>query len=121
MVTKKERLHQLIKSLSKAEKRYFKVYNSAKSESTNYVKLFDAIDKQDIYDESAIKDVFKDSKFVRQLHVTKNQLIKLILKSLRNYHSSISVESELNLILRNIELLFRKELFGICLDELKKS
>jgi tetratricopeptide (TPR) repeat protein len=121
MVTKKERLHQLIKSLSKAEKRYFKVYNSAKSESTNYVKLFDAIDKQDIYDESAIKDVFKDSKFVRQLHVTKNQLIKLILKSLRNYHSSISVESELNLILRNIELLFRKELFGICLDELKRA
>ena len=48
-------LFQLIKSLSKSEKRYFKLTSSLQSGDKNYMKLFDAIELQDSYDEQEIK------------------------------------------------------------------
>ncbi len=44
-------LFQLIKSLSKSEKRYFKLTSSLQSGEKNYMKLFDAIEAQYEYDE----------------------------------------------------------------------
>ena len=116
-----DNLFKLIKSLSKTEKRHFKLFASLKSGDTNYIKLFDVINKQEVYNEQQIKDLFGNETFVKQLHVTKNLLAKLILKSLRNYYSNISVEAELNIILRNIEILFKKELYDYCEQELKRA
>mgnify|MGYP000023314336 CR=1 FL=1 len=52
-------LFQLIKSLTKSEKRYFKLSSSLQSGEKNYMKLFDIIEIQDEYDEPAIKQKFK--------------------------------------------------------------
>ena len=43
-----ESVHELIKSLTKSEKRYFKLMSSRHTigEENNYVILFDAIEKQ---------------------------------------------------------------------------
>ena len=54
-------LFQLIKSLSKSEKGYFKKFallNSATIKA-NYERLFDAIDKQQTYDEVKLKQKVK--------------------------------------------------------------
>jgi hypothetical protein len=48
-------LHDLIKSLTKSEKRFFKLHSSLQSGDKNYLRIFDAIDKQKVYDEDAIK------------------------------------------------------------------
>ncbi|OGU36399.1 MAG: hypothetical protein A2068_00215 [Ignavibacteria bacterium GWB2_35_6b] len=120
-MVKKEQLFSLIKSLTKAEKRYFKLFASINSADTNYILLFDAIDSQNVYNEKAIKEKFKEKNFIKQLHVTKNYLNKLILKSLRNYHSKISVDAELKDLLREIEILYRKELFEQCSDAISKA
>ena len=120
-MTKKEALFVLIKSLSRNEKRYFKLFCRRETSGENYLKLFEAIDKQNIYDEKRIKEKFKKEKFVRQLHVTKNYLQKMILKSLRNFHSGLSKDAELKELLRNIEILYNKELYTHCLTELKKA
>ena len=120
-MTKKEQLFALIKSLTKAEKRYFKLFASVNNTDANYILLFDAIDAQDVYDEKTIKEKFKEKNFIKQLHVTKNYLNKLILKSLRNYHSKISNDAELKDLLREIEILFRKELFEQCGDAINKA
>lgn len=120
-MVKKEQLFCLIKSLTKAEKRYFRLFASVNSSDANYILLFDAIDSQNIYDEKAIKEKFKEKNFTKQLHVTKNYLNKLILKSLRNYHSKISVDAELKELLREVEILYRKELFEQCSDALTKA
>ena len=70
-MVKKNELFILIKSLSKSEKRYFRLFCSRESSGSNYTRLFDSIDSQKEYDEKAIKKVFKGEKFIHQLHVTK--------------------------------------------------
>jgi hypothetical protein len=46
-------LFQLVKSLEKSEKRNFKLYvrRNSSSDDLKIVKLFDALDKSDTYDE----------------------------------------------------------------------
>lgn len=111
----------LTRSLSRNEKRYFKVFCGKEKGGANYLKLFDAIDKQKVYDEAAIKQKFKNEAFVKQLHVTKNYLRKLILKSLRDFHAGISKNAELKDALRNVEILFNKELYQLGLNELQRA
>ena len=118
---KKEELHSLIHSLSKSETRYFKLFCTREKSGKNYLKLFDAVRKQEVYDEKAIKTEFRAEKFVKQLHVTKNYLRQLILKSLRNFHAEISINTKLKDLLHNVEILFNKELYQHCLTELKKA
>ncbi|MCI0694140.1 hypothetical protein L0337_19295 [candidate division KSB1 bacterium] len=111
---KKGNLFSLIKSLSMAEKRFFKVYAASNKTGKNYLLLFDFIDKQERYDEPAIKAHFADRRFVKQLHVTKIYLSNLILKALRSFHAKPAKSLELKNLLLEIEILFRKGLFDQC-------
>ncbi len=117
---KSEELFYLIKSLSKSEKRYFKLSTQG-NDSAEYLALFDAIEAQKEYDESKIKELFKDKAFINQLTTIKNYLKHRILQSLRNYHSKISKNSELIDIIRNVEILFHKGQYDICKSELKRA
>ncbi len=118
---KKDKLFSLIKSLSKSEKRHFKLFISRQESGSNYLRLFNSIEGQEYYSEQLIKAKFDGEKFIKQLHVTKNYLYKLILKSLRNYHSNLSKDTELKNLLFNAEILFAKEKFDLCAEELKKA
>lgn len=120
-MTKNDKLFVLIQSLTRNEKRHFKVQCSKQGDASNYLLLFDAIDKQEQYNESAIKQKFKNETFARQLHVTKNYLRSLILKCLRDFHATVSKGAELKDILRNIEILYNKELYSLCKSELKRA
>ncbi|OJJ20501.1 hypothetical protein BKI52_18770 [marine bacterium AO1-C] len=124
-MSKKQHLFLLIKSLSKAEKRYFKLFvanqKGSGAKNNNYLRLFDAIDQQEAYDEQAIKQKFAGQTFIKQLHVTKNYLNQLILKSLRNFHTKLSKEAELRDLLRDVEILFHKELYDQCRNTLDKA
>jgi len=107
-------LFDLIESLSKSEKRFFKLSSSLQSGDKNYLKIFDAIDRQIEYNETAIKDQFKSEIFIKHFPSEKNHLYKLILKSLRSYHSDNSVSSALKQEIKNIEILYNKALFKEC-------
>jgi tetratricopeptide (TPR) repeat protein len=107
-------LFELISSLSKSEKRFFKLTSSLQSGEKNYLKIFDAIDKQSEYDEEAIKKQFKKETFIKHFPSEKNHLYKLILKSLRAYHSDNTVSSILKQEIKNIEILYKKALFKEC-------
>lgn len=120
-MTKKGNLFYLIKALSKSEKRYFKLFCISQKGDNNYWRLFEAIDAQEEFDEEELKKKFDGEAFVKQLHVTKNYLYKLILSSLRQYHSKISKDAELKDLLRNIEILFIKELYDQCHYEIQKA
>ena len=117
----RDSLHTLIHSLSKSEKRYFRLFCTRETSGENYLQLFDAVDGQKVYDEKGIKTRFRKAAFAGHLHVTKNYLRKLILKSLRNYHSDISSDAQLKDILRNVEILYNKELYALCKTELKRA
>ncbi|MDN5212647.1 hypothetical protein QQ020_11345 [Fulvivirgaceae bacterium BMA12] len=120
-MNKKGNLFFLIKSLNQSEKRYFKLFCSTINVESNYIKLFEAIDKQEVYDEKKLRQIFSSEVFTRQLHVTKIYLSQLILKSLRNYHHKISKTAELADLTRDIEILFSKELFDQCYFTIEKA
>lgn len=119
-MAKKEQLHLLIKSLTRAEKRYFRL-QYAGGQERKYLLLFDAIDRQGVYDESAIRRKFRSEKFVRQLHVSKNYLTRLIMKSLRRFHSNASPDTELRNLLCDVEILLKRELLDQCQQALDKA
>lgn len=107
-------LFKLIKTLTKSEKRFFKLSSSLQSGEKNYLKIFDVIEKQDEYDEEALKNEFKGETFIKHLPSEKNHLYKLILKSLRSFYSEQSVSSSLKQEIKNVEILYNKALYKEC-------
>lgn len=120
-MVKKGNLFLLIKSLSKSEKRYLRIYARMSGRDANYLLLFDTIEGQKEYDEGQIRKKLKGKKFLSQLHVTKIYLTDLILKALKNYHHGRSVHSKLVDLLKDIELLYDKELFDLCYYKIEKA
>lgn len=123
MIKKNEYLFQLIKSLTKEEKRNFKLfagrYNTARQ--NNYIRLFNAIDKQDIYDEGTLKKEFHGETFVKQLTVTKNYLQRQIIKSLQNLHSENSVGMLVLSLHQQVAILFAKGQYELCREIVQKG
>src|ERR1035437_5648878 len=118
-----DHLFDLIRSLNPSEKRHFSLYahRHIVGEENNYLKLFDAIDKQQEYDEVALKKKFSHEKFVQQIHVAKNYLYSLILKSLNEYHSADSSNIQLRELLNSAEILFGKGLYKQSSKILRKT
>jgi hypothetical protein len=107
-------LFQLIRSLSKSEKRYFKLYSSFQSGDKNYLKLFDAIEKQDEFDEEKLKIKLKNEPFIKHLPSEKNHLYNNLLKTLRLFYSDSSINSLLKEQIQDIENLYNKALYKEC-------
>lgn len=107
-------LHRLIKSLTKPEKRYFKVFSSRHviGDQNNYLVLFDAIDRQSEYDEAKLLKKFKNEPFVKRFSIAKSRLYNAILKSLDAYHANSSVEAQLKRQLHCAEILYNKSLYA---------
>lgn len=105
MKTPSDDLFELIKTLDKSQKGYFKKYASTiTADPANYLKLFVEIEKQKVYDENKIKKIFAKEKFAKQLSVTKNYLYELILVSLEMYKTDS--DSQLLSLFRHASILF---------------
>ncbi len=104
-------LFQLIKSLSRPERRYFRLFASRYSGKKKYMQLFDAIDRQEVYNEEQLRVEFEGDSFANQFHVAKNYLYKLILRSLRGFYAQSSLRARLQEMLREIEILYERGLF----------
>lgn len=114
-----DQVFRLIKSLTSAEKRYFKIFAGRHTigDKNEYVSLFDAIDKQEVYNEGKLLVQFTNSTFAHTPAIAKNRLYETILKSLHAFHADSSVEVELQRLLHYTEILFKKSLY----DESKKT
>jgi hypothetical protein len=117
----KELLFELIHSLTKSEKRYFKVFTANHKDNNNYAKLFDAIHAQTEYDEEALIKQFAQEDFIRQFSVAKNYLMNLILKSLSSHHNKAKKTIELNEFLSEIEILYWKGLYKLAHKRVKQA
>jgi len=107
-------LFMLVKSLSKSEKRFFKLSSTIQAGDKNYLRIFDFIEKQGEYDEQELKENFKEETFVKHLPSEKNHLYRLILKSLRSYYGEQSISSILKQEIKNVEILYAKALYKEC-------
>ena len=115
-------LFQLIKSLTKSEKRYFKVHtNPSKNiDSTKFIKLFDLIDKQKDYNESKILSKEHAIK-PQQLSNLKAHLYKQILQSLRNLNSNDDIDLNIREMIDHSTILYNKCLYDQCIKMLDKA
>lgn len=118
-----DNVHTLIKSMTKAEKRYYKVYASRFSSAAtgNYLTLFNAIEKQDEYNEDAILKKFRNEGFIKRFSITKNRLYQHLLKSLDAFHANNSVDARLKRQIHSVEILYRKSLYDQAWKLLKSA
>ncbi len=109
-------LHQLIHSLSKQEKRYFKLYATfyTREGSNQYTRLFDAIDKTGSCDEQQLNVLLRQGGFSKHLASLKYQLTNLLLNSLAAFNAGKNVNAELRELLAHIEIVYNKGLYKSC-------
>jgi len=122
--TPSRKLFDLVKSLSSAERRYFKIFINSKDASTNkYVRLFDAIDAMTAFDEEVLqKKVYGDETVeTRKYSELKAYLYDLVLKSLQFFDEKSSVDYRLKNMLLGVRTLFKRSHFDDCNDLLKKA
>jgi len=120
---KTDKLFVLIKSLQKSEKIFFKknagLYR--KEGASNYLKLFDAIDKQVDYDEKKLLSKFKGSSVAKYFSVSKNYLYESILKSLRTFRQGKSLKDKVQALQEEATILIEKGLNKEALSMIKKA
>lgn len=112
----KDALFELISSLTKSEKRYFKLLSSRHTigDENNYVKLFDFIDKQESYDEEEIFREFKGQAFLHRFSITKKRLYDHVLSALDAFHSGSSVDAQIYQWMHTSDILYHKSLYDQC-------
>ena len=110
----------LIKSMTKSEKRYFKVWidNNSNLKKDIFTSFFNEINNQEYYNEEEVKkkvgvDAHLFSKY-------KERTFELILNSLRRFNERNSLENQLNLSVINAEILFDKMLYKSCTKLINK-
>jgi len=119
---KRDKLFQLVRSLSKTEKRYFSIYAQlhAKSENNDYLKLFREFERQETLDESRIKQNLEGERLLDHYAVTKSYLYDLILKAMRSYSKHSEDKRVLDFI-QDVEFLASKGIFDQALQLLNKA
>ncbi len=117
-----DHLYQLIKSLTAAEKRYFKVFVSKgkSKEEAKFIKLFNLIDRYQDYDEARILEAEKSIK-PAQISNLKAHLYRQILQSLANYNPDDDIEIKIRELLIYANLLYNKSLIDQCWKILEKT
>jgi exonuclease VII small subunit len=114
-------LFTLIKSLNKTEKGHVKKHSNFHviNDRNNYIKIFDAINAQEVYNEDKLLKKFKNERFIKQFAVAKNYLYDIILESLEAYNQNFA--SKLRSLLSKAEILAGKGFFKQAIKTLKKA
>jgi hypothetical protein len=117
-----DHLFQLIKSLSKSEKRNFRLYarRQGAGEGAKFLQLFDILDKQGAYDEAALLKKAHSIK-PRQLSNLKAHLYKQLLKSLRLKNVALDAEISIRESIDYARVLYNKGLYRQALRILEKT
>ena len=109
-MSEKNDLHKLIHSLTPNEKAYFKkfAYKSKDDKENPYLVMFDAILKQDEYDEEALKKKLKNTKLINNFSAAKNYLSDLIITTFSSIQENNSVENKLLSVLQQLPFLIER-------------
>ena len=110
-------IHRLIHRMSSGEKRFFNLFckKNTTGDKNNALDLFNAINRQKVYDETKLKRKFPKN-FVRE----KNRLKELILQALYDQHSPNSEEMQLKKQLHQVRILYQKGFKDDCWRLLKQ-
>ncbi|MEI2674716.1 MAG: hypothetical protein V9F05_11800 [Chitinophagaceae bacterium] len=108
-------LFQLIQSLSKSEKRYFKLFATRHFDKDNqYLKLFEAIETQLTYQEALLVPIFSEGKSAAHFAVLKKQLYESLLEALHRFDEFDDVEQQLAKGVHYCTILLKRGLLTQC-------
>lgn len=109
---KSKELHELIRSMTRSEKRFFKIYCSRHQigEKNNYVLLFDVFDSMKTFDASKLKIKISNADFIKNFAAEQNYLYNNVLECLDIYHKGSSVEKQITRLTNIGRVLANKKL-----------
>ena len=119
---KTDDLIQVVKSLTRAEKRHFRLFvkRNQASEDILFLQLFDVLDKQKEYDEELILKKLPAIK-KRQLSNLKAHLYKQLLTSLRLLNKNHNEDIQIREMVDYAKVLYNKGLYRQSLESLEKA
>ncbi|MGJ3233778.1 hypothetical protein [Marivirga sp.] len=115
-----DHLFDLIKSLTKSEKRYFRLLSQQQNESkAKYMQLFDFLEQKENYSAADLEGItfIKDS----QISNMKAHLMQKILQALRQFESAKNSEIHIREMIDYVQILYNRGLFRQAFDILKKA
>ncbi len=121
---KKDKLYQIISSLSKPEKRYFKLHSNTSGvvEEKKYIKIFDILANMKYYDETKFLELLKEKKIdTRYLNGDKNYLYHQIIESLAQQQNNQTAHLKVRHYLNICNILYKKGLIKQALDYCTKA
>ncbi|MEX6687695.1 hypothetical protein QTN47_09340 [Danxiaibacter flavus] len=116
-----DELFQLVKSLSKGDKRNFKLFvkRQTGTDDLKVVQLFDALDKMDEYDEELLLQKNPSIK-KQQLSNIKGYLYKQLLAGLRQVKDDDNIDLQLHELMDYARILYNRGLYLQSLKTLEK-
>ena len=117
-------MFELIKSMSMAEKRYFKIFANRHTIGTqnNYITLFDLIEQMDTFDVVVLAHQLEEKNISsKHLSSDKNYLYNLILRGLSAFYAGKTIGLRIKELLHQVEILFERGLYTHCLTLMKKA
>jgi hypothetical protein len=120
-------LFELVNSLNKNEKRYFRLYCSQQKSGKVYTELFNALDKTKEldnsinFDEKAFKKKHSKERFMKHYSFNKYYLYSLIIKCLTAYNAEKSVDAKIHSLIMQCKILFDKALYGQYFRSIEKA
>ena len=124
LMKKGDKVFELVKSMSMAEKRYFKIFANRHTIGTqnNYIKLFDLIEEMDTADSVLLADNLEAHGIsAKHLSSDKNYLYKLILRGLSSFYAGKTISLKIKEQLHQVEILYERSLYDHSLTILRKA
>lgn len=123
-MAKRDKLLDLVHTLSMSEKRYFKVFSQrhVTKGNTHYLQLFELAYSLDTPDSKAFEAAVAESKIkAKYLAADKNYLYNLLMRALSNFHAGRTNSMMVKEWLHQVEILFDKGLYDQCLHLTTKA
>lgn len=100
-------LHSFIQSMSKSEKRYFRLFNSLQQGEKGYLRLFNLLERYEVFGENTQQELIQHFPGT-SIEPARKYLYQVLMKSLRQFESERSVEVKLSNLLHDSRILFSK-------------
>ncbi len=119
-MAKSDNLAYMVRSLSKSEKRYFRLIAGMHEGQKEYVKLFDLLEREDgTIDE--VKEKFKKQNNGVSFEMAGKQLYKVLMKTFLLFEQEGSVENTIMQAIREAKILFDRQIYEECFKVLRKA
>ncbi|MGV3561339.1 hypothetical protein [Larkinella arboricola] len=115
-----EVLHPLIQSLTKSEKRYFRLLVAMQQGDKAYLRLFDCLERHELFTEE-LKQELKSLFPGASLEPARKHLYRVLMKSLRQFESDKSIEERLMNLIQDSLILFNRGLINASFEQLEKA